>query len=802
MLLPFELDPQIIHHIIYSQAGSIGKALIELLMNSADAGATKVNLTITKEGFTCTDDGNGFASREDVIRYFGRFGTPHIEGDATYGRFRLGRGQVMAHAATKWSSRHWVMTVDTRSTGYSYDLEDQAECAPGCVITGTWYDPMTTTELVSTTQEVRDLVRYTPVSIALNGQIITRNPTSEKWDFEDEFAYYRGKDDGAVAIYNQGVLVRHDPGHIWGAGGLIVTKQAIGLNVSRTEILRKTCPVWKEIAKRFRMIADEICARTGDHRKTESSREKSARELLSGDAPNLWEIYGGQEVISVLPGKRHITLDDFLRRAQQQHKGAITIVERDTDVPKGESIARERIVQVVHPQTLARFGCYTPEEFRECLTRIIVNLKATKQGSQAWAQKFLQPPALLCFTTLKEAFVEHMRIVSEVDTLDKETRRAWTALRWCLDQYAQACAGSHYKNRSGRVSNNKQLNILLGQSNTAEAWTDGKTYLAINESIVQKLKRDPLRTASYIFSLVEHEVAHQGDSLACGHDEAFYQRFHDISVRMSSERQWYMHKWIIKYTYSLEGEGKRSNKRASGELYLLERAGSGRQKRDLPALIGNMDEAAIAASPVRVEDRQSIALINGNLVNSGLTSPPPNWPAVFEQAKQAQDEKSAQWHAELEQGLRQRMRVVLSNKEFEQARSTFAQILQVEPKDLPRQAVEYMLRFKLTDQELRDMWADNYYCWNDPPRDEAYEEEQRRFYEEREEDFLRQDAEESESLDKRLGAKFLPLVRPGETWWGLQRNAAAAGFHRVPDYLAWRDKADKEASPLPPSTSV
>jgi hypothetical protein len=27
MILPFELDPQIIHHIIYSQAGSIGKAI-------------------------------------------------------------------------------------------------------------------------------------------------------------------------------------------------------------------------------------------------------------------------------------------------------------------------------------------------------------------------------------------------------------------------------------------------------------------------------------------------------------------------------------------------------------------------------------------------------------------------------------------------------------------------------------------------------------------------------------------------------------------------------------------------------
>ncbi len=117
MILPFELDPQIIHHIIYSQAGSIGKALIELLMNSVDASATVIHLTVTRDGFSCSDDGNGFVSKEDVVRYFGRFGTPHQEGDATYGRFRLGRGQIMAHARTVWQSNNWEMSVDTRSMG-------------------------------------------------------------------------------------------------------------------------------------------------------------------------------------------------------------------------------------------------------------------------------------------------------------------------------------------------------------------------------------------------------------------------------------------------------------------------------------------------------------------------------------------------------------------------------------------------------------------------------------------------------------------------------------------------------------
>jgi hypothetical protein len=72
MRLPFELDPQIIHHIIYSQAGSIGKAIIEVVINSVDAGATSVALEINSEGFSCKDDGQGFASRDDVLRYFGR----------------------------------------------------------------------------------------------------------------------------------------------------------------------------------------------------------------------------------------------------------------------------------------------------------------------------------------------------------------------------------------------------------------------------------------------------------------------------------------------------------------------------------------------------------------------------------------------------------------------------------------------------------------------------------------------------------------------------------------------------------
>ncbi|TFZ33592.1 ATP-binding protein, partial [Pseudomonas syringae] len=161
--------------------------------------------------------------RKAVRRSSGRFGTPHQEGDAPYGRSRLGAGQIMAHAKTRWASHSWQMPADTRSMGYNYELDDLENGVPGCSIEGPWYEPLNALELMSAVQEIRDLVRYTRISVELNGRVITRDPATEQWDFEDEYAYYRAKEDGAVSIYNPAVPVRPESSHLRGAGGLAVT---------------------------------------------------------------------------------------------------------------------------------------------------------------------------------------------------------------------------------------------------------------------------------------------------------------------------------------------------------------------------------------------------------------------------------------------------------------------------------------------------------------------------------------------------------------------------------------------------
>lgn len=849
MRLPFELDPAIIHHIIYSQAGSIGKAIIELIMNSVDANAKTVQLTMTKEGFVCRDNGAGFATRKDVLRYFGRFGTPHEEGDATYGRFRLGRGQIMAHAITEWRSRKWKMTVDTRTMGYGYDLDDLAddETVDGCEISGHWYEPLNDTELLSATQEIRDLVRYTPVSVELNGRLITRDPRVEKWDHEDEFAWYRVKVEGAVGIYNQGVLVRNDSSHQWGAGGLIVSKKAIALNVSRTEILRKTCPVWRPIARQFAAMAREISASLGAHRKTEASREKAAHDLLAG-ADNLLEVFASGEAITLLPGKRHQSLYEFLEMNGRLHGGRVSVAENAVDIPKAEAIAREKIAQVIHPITLTRFSCQTTDDFRDALERIMLIVRERwlaqtedeRNRCRVWGMNRIAVPAFIDFDTLRDAFVDRTIIVMEKDALERETRRMWTALRWCLQQYAGLCAGGRKsRNRGAQYLSGEKYrrHILLGESTRADAWTDGETYIAYNANLVRELRKEPVKVAGRLFSLTEHEVAHQGDSVDCGHDEAFYQRYHDISIRMADERQRYIHLFIQKYVYSMEGEGNRDRSRAWYEQRLIERANDGRQKRELPPMVEDMTAIPFFTEPVAAEDADLVLTLNARLVERGALPPPPDWEAVRRSALEAQERRTRALHDERDASARQEAEIEAAEK------VRVAALLGVEVDAIDAAAWGYLyggIMYGLSDDEVRAEWNEKAWTVDVVADREEYEQYEReesariaqvlglpvdeisqgtfhRLWEEPADEITRlwaekpwekvaedfrdmvldslgdeddphqeppveRDADPRSGLDK----KYHPHINKGETKWSLERNAAAAGFFRVQDYLEWR----------------
>lgn len=141
-------------------------------------------------------------------------------------------------------------------------------------------------------------------------------------------------------------------------------------------------------------------------------------------------LFNGEEVITLLPGKQHVTLEHFIRKCchypSAVDKSCFTLIRYAGDVPRGELIARAGIAPVVHPVTLSRFGCYEPEEFMECLSRVRENLMAYRDPlprEQRWGSGWLSELALVDFDTLSANFIDSTQMVSEKQ-LDKETRRA------------------------------------------------------------------------------------------------------------------------------------------------------------------------------------------------------------------------------------------------------------------------------------------------------------------------------------------------------------------------------------------
>lgn len=135
----FQLDKAILRSIIAEQAGEVVKALAEMIMNSIDAGATRIDVEIDAHKFKISDDGRGFKSLQEIEDNFGTFGTPR-ETASEYGCFRIGRGQILNISKTYWRSAHYSMTVDLEGAGEdAYELGEHEEFLNGCVITGEFY---------------------------------------------------------------------------------------------------------------------------------------------------------------------------------------------------------------------------------------------------------------------------------------------------------------------------------------------------------------------------------------------------------------------------------------------------------------------------------------------------------------------------------------------------------------------------------------------------------------------------------------------------------------------------------------
>ena len=156
----FGMHQNLLYDVILRQAGTLQKAILEGVMNAIDAGATECAVTLDTHSFSLEDNGHGFQSRREIEDFFEMFGTPHQEGDATYGRFRMGRGQMMAFGRNTWRSRIFEMRVDIKGSGLDYELFEHADDDfAGTRIEVDLYDPIIPSDLERIKAELQELRR-------------------------------------------------------------------------------------------------------------------------------------------------------------------------------------------------------------------------------------------------------------------------------------------------------------------------------------------------------------------------------------------------------------------------------------------------------------------------------------------------------------------------------------------------------------------------------------------------------------------------------------------------------------------
>jgi len=512
--------------VIKRQAGSLKKAILEGTMNSVEAGATEIDINFMAEKsqdkknpspayLSIYDDGIGIRTKEELVLHFETFGQPHESGEnVIWKQFRMGRGQMFAFGKNIWRTSTFRMLVDVDTMELDYNLEDGLEHADGCKIDIELYnnplDNYTISSVKSLKEEVKEQVRYVKIPVKFNDEVVSVNPATLNWDYEDEQAYYKFSDTSQLKIYNLGVFVMSRTIRDAGVGGIIVSKTMLKVNFARNDV-DSTCPVYQEIN---RIVDQHKIKKSTKQYKSMSSAERF--NLLCGlrDAEqNTWEFEGKR--IFLLSNGKWISWKMLMKDGRPWCFAPQGNMVADKSMQTNKAICFDEVM-------LEELGYDGPiNEFFDWLWNDLINemsypehrvqelLTLKKQFIMFNKNDQYRVSNFLNKITLNDAFLETYSYIP-YNKLKKTEKRIVD----CLSSLG--CW-------SGRK-------IRIGVSDVAKAWTDGSSYIAIDRNWLSSLSMNNIGTVLQLFTTLCHEMAHDENSAGTHvHGPEFYEEYYKVT---------------------------------------------------------------------------------------------------------------------------------------------------------------------------------------------------------------------------------------------------------------------------------
>ena len=522
----FKMHPDLLFSVIKAQAGTHEKALLEAVMNAVDAGATQCDIKLNDKGYIITDNGKGFTDRSEIENFFETFGTPHKEGDATYGKFRMGRGQLFAFSRTVWHSNSFIMDVCIKTKGLDYIFKEKQKKFDGCKITGTWHEKLKQNDILTLSRELKLLVKYMQIPIIFNGELISSDAKEQKWDKETPNAYIKvSHSSGVLSVYNLGALVCHYPASKFGVGGIVVAKTRLNVNFARNDILINDCKVWKNISKTLNELMGVETKKKSVL--TDAERIAMVNNLLGGI--NFLSEYFSKGIFTDICSKK-----TNIRSLLKINRLSFSSGSYETRITE-EKIHTQEISFILDSSMLERFGVNSPEQFVEKINELI-DINNNEYGKYSYHEKAGAGlsriyekfnPTILPTEKLLKSFNSTFEFKND-KSLNKKEKCIIKCLNevsvnvcYMIDSYVMKKENTSYND----MHKHTIRKISIGLSKVAAAWTDGLTYVAFSDDTIKNY------CPTKLIHLLIHEYCHnESTNETHSHGIEFYEMFHDILV--------------------------------------------------------------------------------------------------------------------------------------------------------------------------------------------------------------------------------------------------------------------------------
>jgi hypothetical protein len=508
--IEFTMDKDLLVSVIKNQAGTPQKAISEGVMNAVDAKATELHIDITSTTLCLRDNGIGFENEANIKECFGKFGARQSTAEQTrktYGQYRMGRGQLFALGTNIWTTGHHQMVVDIEKTGISYQLKNLEKNHQGCLIEIQFYNRFTPADLFEIERELEKAAKYVKTKVYLNGNLISKDPTSEKWDMTTEEAFFNlrartGRN--SIDLYNLGVFVCELPAYKWGTSGVIVSRQRLSVNFARNEVAHD-CPVYKKIKKTI----EEFVTKTAQKKTVLNPDERCniLRQLASGSA----QIYNYT--------KQALFLD------ANEHPWSIQSMAKLYRNPSWAKCDDLRI-----PYCFAESSHQADQALQARKGLILDTLTLRQAGYKGPPENFFKEIGAEPYLKTRLHYMSLEKIQAQINTTNQlvdpqnQTKREKTMLH--LATLAQGRLITKLQDLGRNIA---PRTLRIGISECAVAWTNGTTYIAFERDFLNRHQFDEKGLATILLTLL-HELCHDNESWEKNsHPPEFYKLFHDAA---------------------------------------------------------------------------------------------------------------------------------------------------------------------------------------------------------------------------------------------------------------------------------